>query len=77
MASAVARRIVSPSSQRPSSAAKKGEAPSMNVAFATEVWCKRQDERDEAAGERDGGGERHSRRRRGTRRSGGRGGAAR
>ena len=40
MASTVARRIVSPSSQRPSSAAKKGEAPSMKVAFATEVCCK-------------------------------------
>ena len=37
MASTVVRRIVSPSSHRPSSAAKNGEAPSMNVAFATEV----------------------------------------
>ena len=39
MASAVARRSGSPSTRRPSSAPKKGEAPSMNVAFATVVWC--------------------------------------
>ena len=39
MASAVARPHRLAEHQRPSSAAKNGEAPSMNVAFATEVCC--------------------------------------